>query len=73
LWGSALRGLRVLPFASSPTVSARAFASLLCDQPPPATSGADLDYRLREIAPSRRAVDAAYQDAVLGESRDLLR
>lgn len=72
LWATALRGLRVLPFASSATTSGRAFASLLCDEPPPAASGAYVDYRLRQIAPSRRAVDTTYQDAVLRESRELL-
>lgn len=72
LWATALKGLRVLPFASSPAASGRAFAALLCDDPPPAPSGAYVDYRGREIAPSRRAGDPGYQDEVLRESRALL-
>lgn len=73
LWSTALRGLRVLPFASSPAASGRAFAALLCEQPPPVPSGSYVDHRLRVTRPSLRARDTAYQDSVLRQSRELLR
>jgi len=72
MWTTVLKGLRVLPFASSSAASGRAFASLLCDEPPPVASGTYVDYRLREITPSQQARDSAYQDVVLRESRELL-
>ena len=73
LWGSALKGLRVLPFASSPTASARSLAALLVNAPPPVPSGSYVDHRLRPIRRARRAQDVAYQDGVLAGSRALLR
>ena len=72
LWSTAFRALQVLPFASSPAASGRALAALLCDEPPPAASGAYVDHRLRTTRASARARDTAYADAVLGGSRALL-
>lgn len=72
LWSTVLKGMRVLPFASSPAVSGRACAALLCDEPPSVPSGSYVDYRLRVTAASRRARDAGYQDAVMRQSRQLL-
>ncbi len=73
LWGTAFQALRFLPFASSPAASGRALAALLCDGPAPAPSGSYVDHRLDAVSPSQRARDTAYQDAVLRESRRLLR
>jgi NAD(P)-dependent dehydrogenase (short-subunit alcohol dehydrogenase family) len=73
LWATALRGLRVLPFASSAAASGRALAELVRADPPPVPSGGCVDHRLRPLLPSLRARDAAYQDAVLQQSRALLR
>ncbi len=72
LWSTVLKGLRVLPFASSPAASGAALAALLCDEPSPVTSGAYVDHRLRPARRSERAADPAYQDRVLRESRALL-
>jgi NAD(P)-dependent dehydrogenase (short-subunit alcohol dehydrogenase family) len=72
LWATVLRGLAVLPFASTPAASGRTLAALLCADPPPVASGAYVDARGRPLTPSRRARDPAYQDAVLRESRELL-
>jgi hypothetical protein len=68
-----LRGLRVLPFASSAGASGRALATLVSEQPPPVPSGAYVDHRLRQVQPSARARDTDYQDAVLARSRQLLK
>lgn len=65
-------GLRALPFASSPQASGRALARLLLDDPAPVPTGAYVDYRLRPVPASARARDAAFQDAVLRDSRALL-
>lgn len=72
LWSTVLKGARVLPFASSPAVSGRAFAALLCEEPPPVPTGSYVDHRLRLTTPSTRARDTAYQDSVLRQSRQLL-
>ena len=72
LWSTVLKGVRVLPFASSPAASGRAFAALLCDEPSPVPSGSYVDHRLRTTGPSLRARDTAYQDTVLRQSRQLL-
>ena len=72
LWATALKGLRVLPFASSTSASGQALAALLCDEPPPVPSGSYLNHRLRVVAPSARAQDRAYQDGLLRQSRELL-
>jgi hypothetical protein len=72
LWSTVLKGLRVLPFASSPAASGRALAALLCDDPSPAASGDHVDHRLRRVRPSARARDRGYQDSVLRGSRALL-
>lgn len=72
LWSSALKGLRVLPFASSPRASGRALATLICQQPPAVASGSYLDHRLRAVAASSRTRDTASQDSVLRQSRQLL-
>jgi NAD(P)-dependent dehydrogenase (short-subunit alcohol dehydrogenase family) len=63
---------RVVPFTSTPNASGTALARLLLDDPPPAASGAYVDFRLRTVPASQRARDPAFQDAVLGESRALL-
>lgn len=73
LWATVLKGMVVLPFASSPASSGRALAALACDEPAPAASGTYVDFRLRENSASERAEDPAYQDSVLQESRELLR
>ena len=72
LWNTVFKAASILPFASTPTASARAMATVLCEQPPPAASGAYVDHRLRVVPPSARARDVAYQDLVLHHSRDLL-
>ena len=72
LWSTVLKGLRVLPFASSAGASGRALAALLGDEPPPVPSGCYVDRRLRVVPPSARAQDRTYQDAVLRQSRELL-
>jgi NAD(P)-dependent dehydrogenase (short-subunit alcohol dehydrogenase family) len=72
LWSTVLKGARVLPFASSPAASGRAFAALLCDEPPPVPTGSYVDHRLRVVRASTRARDTAYQDSVLRQSRQLL-
>lgn len=72
LWSTVLKGMTVLPFASSPAASGRALAALLCDEPPPAPSGSYVDHRLRVIPASIRAQDIGYQDSVLRQSRQLL-
>jgi hypothetical protein len=64
--------LSLLPFASTPTASGRALATLLCTEPPPHPSGSWVDHRLRPVVPSDRARDHGYQDAVLRDSRALL-
>lgn len=71
LWGSVLRALRVLPFASSPTASGHALAALL-DGDVDVPSGTVVDQRLRPVTPSVRARDTGYQDAVLRDCRRLL-
>ena len=72
LWSSLFQALRVLPFASSPAASGRAFATLLHDEPSPVPSGSYVDHRLRVTAPSARARDTTYQDSVLRQTRELL-
>jgi NAD(P)-dependent dehydrogenase (short-subunit alcohol dehydrogenase family) len=72
LWSSVLKGLRVLPFASSPTTSGRALAALVCQDPPVVPSGSYVDHRLRVTPASKRARDTAYSDGVLRQSRQLL-
>lgn len=72
LWSSALKGLRVLPFASSPAASGTALAALLCQDPREVPSGSYVDHRLRIAAASSRARDLTYQDSVLQQSRRLL-
>ncbi|MGI8760944.1 MAG: SDR family NAD(P)-dependent oxidoreductase [Jatrophihabitantaceae bacterium] len=62
----------VLPFASTPKTSGKALARLLLDNPPPATTGAYVDYRLRTVPASPKAQDPAFQAEVLRESRALL-
>ena len=63
---------RALPFASTPQASGRALAHLLLDVPPPAASGAYVDFRLRTRPASQRARDSAFQNEVLRDSRALL-
>jgi NAD(P)-dependent dehydrogenase (short-subunit alcohol dehydrogenase family) len=72
LWSSALKGLRVLPFASSPAASGRALATLISQRPPAVESGCYVDHRLRVVDASSRARDTSYQDSVLRQSRLLL-
>jgi NAD(P)-dependent dehydrogenase (short-subunit alcohol dehydrogenase family) len=72
LWATVLKGLRVLPFASSPAASGRALATLLLADPPPVPSGTYVDHRLNPRQASERARDVAYADTVLADSRDLL-
>lgn len=72
LWNTGLKALRILPFASSPRASGRAFATLLTATPPPAPSGTYLDYHLTAINPSPRATDPAFQDAAVRDSRNLI-
>ena len=72
LASTVLRGVALLPFASTPTASGRALAALLTDSPPPVPSGSYVDHRLRVVSPSARAADVTYQDAVLRQSRALL-
>lgn len=62
----------VLPFASTPKNSGKALARLLLDNPPPAASGAYVDYRLRTVPASPKAQDPAFQAEVLRDSRALL-
>lgn len=71
LWSSVLKALRVLPFASSPAASGRAFAALLCEEPSPVPSGSYVDHRLRVAAAAARARDTTYQDSVLRQTREL--
>jgi NAD(P)-dependent dehydrogenase (short-subunit alcohol dehydrogenase family) len=72
LWSSALKGLRVFPFASSPAASGQALATLICQEPPAVRSGSYVNHRLQVVAASSRARDEAYQDSVLRQSRQLL-
>jgi NAD(P)-dependent dehydrogenase (short-subunit alcohol dehydrogenase family) len=72
LWATALKGLRVLPFASSASASGRALAALLLADPAPVPSGTYVDHRLNPRQASERARDAAYADRVLADSRHLL-
>ena len=72
LWSSALKGLRVLPFASSPATSGRALGRLVCQDAPLVPSGSYIDHRLRVTTASSRARDSAYQDSVLRQTRQLL-
>ncbi len=62
----------VLPFASTPKVSGLALARLLLQTPPPASSGAYVDHRLRTVPASDRAQDPGFGAQVLRDSRDLL-
>lgn len=71
LWSTAMRALAVMPFASTPSRSGRTLASLLTDDPAPA-SGSALDHRTRPAAVSVRAADPRFQDEVLRVSRDLV-
>ena len=73
LWATVLRGAVVLPFASSPTNSGMALAALVCDETARVQSGGYVDFRLREVNPSIRAQAPTYQQAVLSESRALLK
>lgn len=63
---------RLFPFASTPQRSGQALARLLLDNPPPAASGAYVDYHLRTLPASQQARDANFQTAVLIDSRALL-
>lgn len=63
---------RVLSFASTPQASGLALSRLLLDDPPPAASGAYVDFRLRTLPASERARDTGFQAAVLRDSRTLL-
>ncbi len=72
LWRTVMLGLRALPFASTPAASAAVMARLLLDDPAPFASGTLVDHRARPIAPSARAADPEFQDAVLRDSRALL-
>lgn len=72
LWSSVLKGLRVLPFASSPKVSGAALATLVRQDPPVVPSGSYVDHRLQVTDASSRARDQDYQDSVLKQSRHLL-
>jgi NAD(P)-dependent dehydrogenase (short-subunit alcohol dehydrogenase family) len=72
VWSTALKGLRVLPFASSPAASARALAGLICKDPPLPPSGSYVNHRLQVVPASARARDVDYQDSVLRRSRRLL-
>jgi NAD(P)-dependent dehydrogenase (short-subunit alcohol dehydrogenase family) len=72
LWSTVLRGVAVLPFASTPARSGDALARVLLDDPAPGASGAVLDWRLRPGVVSARAADAAFGDAVLAAARGLV-
>lgn len=72
LWGTVLKGIVVLPFASTPAASGEALATLLCDDPATADSGAYVDFRLRQRNASQRAQDRDYQATVLRDSRALI-
>ncbi len=61
-----------LPLASTPKRSGAALARLLLDEPPPAESGAYVDYRLHTLPASTQARNQAFQDRVLADSRRLL-
>ena len=71
LYRSLLRGVRVLPFASTSRASGQQLAELLL-APPPMPSGSYVDYRLRQQRPSTRALDRSYQDALLTDSRQII-
>jgi len=62
----------VLPFASTPKISGKALARLLLDNPPPAPSGAYVNYRLRTVPASPTAQNPTFQAEVLSTSRALL-
>lgn len=70
-WGTAMRALAVLPFASTASASGRALARLVSD-PPAVPSGTVLDHRLRPVVPSLRARDLGYQDDLMADGRALL-
>jgi len=64
--------LALAPVASTPQRSGAALSRLLCDEPPPAESGAYLDYRLHTLTASTQARDHTFQDTALHDSRQLL-
>lgn len=63
----------VLRFASTPETSGEALTRLLLDFPPPAASGAYVDFHLHTLPASERARDPRFQTEVLRDSRALLR
>lgn len=72
LWNTVLKGLRVLPFASSPRASGTALARLLTAAPAPVPTGSYVDYRLKPQEPSERGASPTFQKAVLRDSRALI-
>jgi len=62
----------VAPFAATPQRPGGALARLLLGEPPPAKSGAYVDYHLRTVPASTQAGDHTFQDTTLHDSRALL-
>ena len=71
LYRSFLRGVRLLPFASTSQASGVRLAELLLGSAT-VPSGSCLDHRLRPQRPSTRALDRDYQNTLLADSRQII-